>query len=43
MPGMTYDADLVGGAGGEIGILGDYLVFDHRDPEGDGTICDGNF
>lgn len=21
-----------GGAGGEIGILGDYLVFDHRDP-----------
>ena len=32
MPGMSYDADLVGGAGGEIGILGDYLVSDHRDP-----------
>lgn len=32
VPGMTYDADLVGGAGGGYDFEGDYLFFDNRDP-----------
>lgn len=32
VPGMSIDAAMLGGAGGGIGVAGDYMYLDHRSP-----------